>query len=221
MNKFLISVTIGVITFLCIVMFLYTEIKYPNFFNTLNNLSTLIASLATIFAACFAVVTMQDFKKQKRAELLSQLSKEKLETIDLIGRKLSIIFRIIKDRCKKINEDNITEYKFTYLSSCLQEIRDDEKLSVLCINFDREFANIYMLVNKEGKQLIINTKKLLQEYIGLLWCLNDHIKGYEYSTTEGQEKLFTFIERNQIIYKNIDKNIKELKALLNNSFLYL
>lgn len=218
MNKFLISITIGITTIFGIAIFLYIEIKYPDYFNILNGLFTLVASLATIFAACFAVITMQDFKKQKRAELLSQLSKEKLETIDFIGGELLTIFIIIKDR--NLNKDNIAEHNFEYLSTCLQNIRDNDKLSNLCINFDKEFANIYMLVNQDGKELITETTKLLRKYIGLLWSLNENIKEQSL-IPQGQKDILNLIDKNQIIYKKIDGNITKLKALLNNSFLYL
>lgn len=218
MNKFLISITIGITTIFGIAIFLYIEIKYPDYFNILNGLFTLVASLATIFAACFAVITMQDFKKQKRAELLSQLSKEKLETLNFIGGELSTIFIIIRDR--NLNKDNIAEHNFEYLSTCLQNIRDNEKLSNLCINFDKEFANIYILVNQDGKELITETTKLLRKYIGLLWSLNENIKEQSL-IPQGQKEILNLIDKNQIIYKKIDGNITKLKALLNNSFLYL
>lgn len=218
MNKILISIIIGITTIFGIAIFLYIEIKYPDYFNTFSNLCALIASLATIFAACFAVITMQDFKKQKRAELLSQLSKEKLEILNFIGGELSTIFIIIRDR--DINKDNIAEHNFEYLSTCLQNIKDNDKLSNLCINFDKEFANIYMLVNQDGKELITETTKLLRKYIGLLWSLNENIKEQSL-IPQGQEKILNLIDKNQIIYKKIDGNITKLKALLNNSFLYL
>lgn len=218
MNKILISIIIGITTIFGIAIFLYIEIKYPDYFNILNGLFTLVASLATIFAACFAVITMQDFKKQKRAELLSQLSKEKLETIDFIGGELLMIFIIIKDR--NLNKDNIAEHNFEYLSTCLRDIKDNDKLSTLCINFDKEVANIYMLVNQEGKELITDTASLLPQYIGLLWSLNENIKEQSL-IPQGQEKILNLIDKNKIIYKKIDGNITKLKALLNNSFLYL
>lgn len=221
MNKFLISVTIGIVTLIFITILLYLQIQYPNTFNILGNYLTVIASFATIFAACFAVVTLQNFKKQKRAELLSQLSKEKIETIDFIGKELTQIFVVIKGHSFYLNKNNILEYNFTSLSSQLQIIKDNEKLLDVCVNFNREFDNIYKLVNKNNQYLINKTAELLSQYIGLLLYLNDNIKEHGYLDPREQNKFFNNIERNQILFKQIDKNLLSLKTLLKNNFLYL
>ncbi|CAI3926498.1 unnamed protein product [Commensalibacter communis] len=93
---------------------------------TLNSYFSLLSSLTTIFAALIAIFITQDFRKQKRAELLSKFSKEKSETIFWIYDQLFTISQAIELNCHVLDEKNIEDYNFESLSEKLQNINNDQ-----------------------------------------------------------------------------------------------
>lgn len=188
---------------------------------TLNSYFSLLSSLTTVFAALVAVFVTQDFRKQKRAELLSDLSKERSKTIIWIYEQLQPIATAIEINCTIIDQNSIEFYNFESLSKKLQEINNNGKLQDICVNFTQRFEDIFKLVNEKHQILIQNTNTLLNDYNSLLRDLNDLIKYHEYFLPDRKEKFFVYVKQNKKLFDEIDLNLQELLKLLKNHSLYL
>ncbi|EHD14670.1 hypothetical protein CIN_06020 [Commensalibacter intestini A911] len=206
MNKILISIIIGITTIFGIAIFLYIKIKYPDYFNILNGLFTLIASLATIFAACFAVITMQDFKKQKRAELLSETSTSILNNKD---------------------EFLITVMKLYSGINTVIEYHDKTNLSIFFDTMRKEYSSLIKYYKNFGILIQISDIKDKQDFTTLINIINDFIKTLDNLQKLIQEKAFTNDQKEKINNHN-SKLLQDFKiqynqviSILNKNSLYL
>lgn len=71
--------------------------------NTLTTYFSLLSGLATIFAACVALIVFQDYKQQKQAEVLAKLAEEKQLKFDPIAIKLINLSNFIDIHCFNFN----------------------------------------------------------------------------------------------------------------------
>ncbi|MDI2113439.1 hypothetical protein [Commensalibacter nepenthis] len=188
---------------------------------TLNSYFSLLSSLTTIFAALVAVLITQDFRKQKRAELLSEFSKEKSDTIIWVFEQLFSISTSIELYCYTLDKNTIEFYNFEKLSEKLQTVHDNQPLRDICINFTKRFEDIFKLVDIKAKSLIENTNTLLRAYDLLILNLNESIKYGYYFSPEGKEAFFNYIRENKELFDQINQNLQELLKLLKNQSLYL
>lgn len=194
---------IGTIAFIITVKYLSLE--------TLNSYFSLLSSLTTIFAAFVAAFITQDFRKQKRAELLSEFSKEKIPDIKSLYLNLLDLYKNLQ----KIIDTQDVIIKLTKSD----EIAENKVFLNNFINFKQNYDYIIKLIDKKNQNTFYECEKSLYDYYHFALLLHHHIHVISYSFTDNETADFN--NKNETLFTTANTNLETILHILKKNILYL